>query len=167
MTASRLAHICQCPGVQISLAHSQTHKSTLLDPSYFAWQNPLIQKSNLWNWQGTSAASLVSLDHVTPHKEWRGENKTVRVSAIPTVIFITTTWVERKRERSQSTVKEVYHYKRFVKLTLVKLGFSHLEYKGMQSQEVKGRKQTARRVKTKGNLRGLKQKPEWEGTFTD
>lgn len=34
-------------------------------------------------------------------------------------------------------MKEVYHYKRFVKLTLVKLDFSHLEYKGMQSQEKK------------------------------
>lgn len=34
-------------------------------------------------------------------------------------------------------MKEVYHYKRFVKLTLVKLEISHLEYKGMQSQEKK------------------------------
>lgn len=44
---------------------------------------------------------------------------------------------EKERERSQSTVKEVYHYKMSVKLTLVKLDFNHLEYKGMQSQEEK------------------------------
>lgn len=34
-------------------------------------------------------------------------------------------------------MKEVYYYKRFVKLTLVKLEISHLDYKGMQSQEKK------------------------------
>lgn len=40
-------------------------------------------------------------------------------------------------------MKEVYHYKRFVKVTLVKLDFNHLEYKGMQSQKKKEEKQTA------------------------
>ncbi len=109
-------------------------------------QNPQKTKSNLWNWQGPSAGSIVSLDQFMASQERKAGNKTVRISAIPTVIFITTTWVERKRERSQSTVKEVYHYKRLFKLTLVKLDFSHLEYKGMQSQKIR-KKTNSEKVK--------------------
>lgn len=37
------------------------------------------------------------------------------------------------RKGSQSSVKELYHYKRSVKLTLERVVFSQLEYKGMQS----------------------------------
>lgn len=97
-----LAYIRQHLSIQVShslsLTHSQTNKLTLLNPSYFAWKKTQISKSNLWNWQGPSSVSLVSLDHFTASQERKGENKTVRISAIPTVIFITTTWVERKRE---------------------------------------------------------------------
>lgn len=54
---------------------------------------------------------------------------------------------ERKRERSQNTVKEVYYYKRFVKLTLVKLSFNHFEYKGMQSQKRRKKTNSGKKVK--------------------
>lgn len=51
-------------------------------------------------------------------------------------------------------MKEVYHYKRFVKLTLVKLDFSHLEYKGMQSQEK--REENKQRVGKTKIIRGYR-----------
>lgn len=76
-------------------------------------------------------------------------NKTVRVSAIPTVIFITTTWVGRERERERGH-KELWKRstitRGLVKLTLWKLNFSHLEYKCMQSQE-KRKKTNSEKVK--------------------
>ena len=44
-------------------------------------------------------------------------------------------------------MKEVYHYKKFVKLTLVKLDFNHFEYKGMQSEKKDENKQQEGKVK--------------------
>lgn len=90
----------------------------------------------------------MQLNIIWPLRIGKGENKTVRISAIPIVIFITTTWV--KRERSQNTLREVYCYKRFVKLTLVKVYLNHLDYYGMQSQKIRKtngkRKKSPRRI---------------------
>ena len=57
-------------------------------------------------------------------------------------------------------MKEVYHYKRFVKLTLVKLDFSHLEYKGMQSQEK--REENKQRVGKTKIIRGYRSRNQNE-----
>lgn len=130
----QFAHICNTSYSSLLICFSHTLADTqlnLAEPFLFCKTDT---KSNLWNWQGPIVVCLVSLDHFPASQERKRGNKTVRISAIPTVIFITTTWVEREKG-SQSTVKEFYHNKRFVKLTLLKLDFSHLEYKGMQSQE--------------------------------
>lgn len=85
------------------LSHTHTHsKAHTLTGTQLNLAEPFLfgkadTKSNLWNWQGPIAVCLVSSDQVS--RERRRGNKTVRISAIPTVIFITTTWVERKRER--------------------------------------------------------------------
>ena len=162
MTAIKLAHICQHLSSQVSLKHI----STLFNPSYFAWQKPQIQIAICEIDKDLLLYALCYQATLQPSRKEREKNKTVRVSAIPRAIFITTTWVEREterergreRERSQSTVKEVYHYKRLVKLTLVKLDFSHFKYKSMQSQ--KKRKKTNSEKENKDNPRIKKQKPE-------
>lgn len=59
-------------------------------------------------------------------------------------------------------MQEVYHYKRLIKLTLVKLVFSHLDYRSMQSQEKNGRIAKSRKV----NQHNPSIKKQREGTFT-
>lgn len=78
-------------------------------------------------------------------------NKTVRVSAIPTVIFITTTWVgrERERERSQRTVKEVYHYKRFSQTNTLKIKF---QSSGIQVHAESGEKEENKQRESKTKI---------------
>lgn len=91
-----------------------------------------------------SAVCLVSLDHFIASQERKRENKTVRISAIPTVIFITTTWVERKRERFTKYCERVLSLQEVCQTN--KLDFSHLECKGMQSQD-KMKKTNSEKVK--------------------
>lgn len=76
-------------------------------------------------------------------------NKTVRVSAIPTVIFITTTWVGRERERSQRTVKEVYHYKRFSQTNTLKIKF---QSSGIQVHAESGEKEENKQRESKTKI---------------
>lgn len=82
--------------LSVSLTHSQAHKWNLAEPFLFCKTDT---ESNLWNWQGPIALCHVSSDHFSVSQVRKREKKTVRISAIPTVIFITTTWEERKRER--------------------------------------------------------------------
>lgn len=87
-------------------------------------------------------------NYVKPHREAKKERKKKtdgrHFSNTNSNVYYDN--ISREKERkSQSTVQEeAYRYKRFVKLTLVKLDFSHLGYRSMQSQE-KTNKQTAGR----------------------
>lgn len=126
----QFAHICNTSYSSLLICFSHTLADTqlnLAEPFLFCKTDT---KSNLWNWQGTIAVCLVSLDHFPASQERKRGNKTVRISAIPTVIFITTTWVERKRERFTKYCERVLSLQEACQTNTFKIRFQSFRIQG-------------------------------------